>query len=66
MIVVNAFIKKSVNRNGCTAWQWLHWINCTSQWPSNVRRCNHCWASKRPMSQLAWNGNAVFEIDVCW
>jgi len=26
MIVVNAFIKQSVNRNGCTAWQWLHKI----------------------------------------
>jgi len=26
MIVVNTFIKKSVNRNGCTAWQWLPWI----------------------------------------
>jgi len=26
MIVVNAFIKKRVNRNGCTAWQWLLWI----------------------------------------
>jgi len=26
MIVVNAFIKKSVNRDGCTAWQWVYWI----------------------------------------
>jgi len=24
MIVVNAFIKKSVDRNGCTAWQWVY------------------------------------------
>jgi len=27
MIVVNTFIKKRVNRNGCTAWQRVHWIN---------------------------------------
>jgi len=24
MIVVNAFIKKNVNRNGCTGWQWVY------------------------------------------
>jgi len=28
MIVVNAFVKKSVNRNGCTAWQ-LPTLHCT-------------------------------------
>jgi len=47
MIVVNAFIKKSANRNGFTAWQWLQWINLFIAIPSNVRRCIHCWASKR-------------------
>jgi len=26
MSVVNAFIKKNVNRYGCTAWQWVCWI----------------------------------------
>jgi len=31
-----------------------------------VHRNNHCWASKRSMSQLAWFGNTVFEIDICW
>jgi len=24
MIMVNAFIKTSVNRNGCTVWQWVY------------------------------------------
>jgi len=65
MILVNAFIKKSVNRNGCTAWQWLHWIKLFIAIPSNVRRCNHCWASKRLKSQLA-RFDTVFETDVCW
>jgi len=48
MIVVNAFTKKSVKRNGCTAWQWLHWIKLFIAIPSNVRRCSHCWATKKP------------------
>jgi len=26
MIVVKAFIKRGVNRNSCTTWQWLYWI----------------------------------------
>jgi len=57
MTVVNAFIEKSVNRNGCTAWQCVFWINLfIAINRQNARRCYHCWTSKRPMSQLAWFG----------
>jgi len=30
MIVMKAFIKMGVNRNSCTPWQCLHWINVFS------------------------------------
>jgi len=34
--------------NGCTEY------SCSTQLSLNVRLCNHCWASKKPMSHLAW------------
>jgi len=26
VVKVKAFIKRSVNQNSCTTWQWLYWI----------------------------------------
>jgi len=67
MIVVRAFVETDVERNRCSTWQWLCWTELFNTITvERKRRCNHCWVSKRLMSHLAWFGNTVFEIDVCW
>jgi len=67
MIVVNAFIEKSVNRNVCTAWHWIYWIKLFIA-ITVERKTLYSLLSiqKAYMSQLAWFGNRVFEIEVCW
>jgi len=63
MIVVKAFISTVAQLgSGYTE------LSYSKQFPSNLRRCNHCWPLKRQMSYLAGFGNinTVSEICVYW